>query len=453
MDIFVLALESCTRMNTLAIFPLTARVNSHAHLEIGGCDVVALAREYGTPLYIFDDQHLREQARRVRDAFQARWQNSLILYATKAYYSPYIARIFKDAGLGIDVTSEGEMAIARRVGLAPDKIYLHGNNKTPGEMHTALSLGVAHIIVDNLDEIDLLAQIAGELNVTPRVLLRLAPSIDPHTHRYMATGIAESKFGLPMQTGMAIQAARRVTQQPRLKLVGLHVHIGSQVFELEPYRDAVTALIDFAHELKDAIGFELSELDLGGGWGVAYTNEQQTLDVNHIAQTIIDSLVTQDVSRDTRLLFEPGRALLAQSAIALYTIGSIKEIRDVRTYVSVDGGMGDNIRPALYGAKYTARVANKMNDAPAMRASIAGRYCEQGDVLIDDVALPRVQPGDVVAIPNAGAYQIPMSSNYNLIPRPAVITVRDGNARIIRRRETIADMLACESDLESETSK
>lgn len=457
------------------IFSLTARINANNHLEIGGCDVVALAREYGTPLYIYDEQHLREQARRVRNAFQSRWQNSLILYATKAYYSPYLARIFKDAGLGIDVTSEGEMAIARRVGLAPDKIYLHGNNKTPGEIRAALSMGVDHIVVDNLDEIDLLAQIAGELNVTPRVLLRLAPAIDnarsrggtpntsftstehdralPHTHRYMATGVAESKFGLPLQTGMALEAARRVAQQPRLKLVGLHVHIGSQIFELEPYRDAVTALIDFAHELKDAIDFELQELDLGGGWGVAYTDEQQTLDVNHIAQTMIDSLVTHHASRDIRLLFEPGRALVAQSAVALYTVGSIKEIRDVRTYVSVDGGMGDNIRPALYGAKYTARVANKMNDAPTMRASIAGRYCEQGDLLIDEVALPRVNPGDLLAIPNAGAYQIPMSSNYNLIPRPAVIAVHNGNARIIRRRETITDMLACESDFESEISK
>lgn len=441
-------------MNHLTIFPQSACINATEHLEIGGCDVVALAREYGTPLYIYDDQHLREQARRVREAFQSRWHNSLILYATKAYYSPYVARIFKDAGLGIDVTSEGEMAIAQRVGLAPDKIYLHGNNKTPSEIRAALSRGINHIVIDNVDEIDLLAQIAGELNATPRVLLRLAPAIDPHTHRYMATGVAESKFGLPLQTGMALDAARRVAQQSRLKLVGLHVHIGSQVFELEPYRDAVTALIDFAHELTDAIGFELHELDLGGGWGVAYTDEQQTLAVESVAEAIVSALPDRRLpTADCRLLFEPGRALIAQAAVALYTVGSIKEIRGVRTYVSVDGGMGDNIRPALYGAKYTARVANQMHAAPAMRASIAGRYCEQGDLLIEDVALPRVNPGDLLAIPNAGAYQIPMSSNYNLIPRPAVIAVRDGKARIIRRRETLADMLACESDFEGETSK
>lgn len=435
-------------MNTLAIFPLTARINNNNHLTIGGCDVVDLACEYGTPLYIFDDEHLRTQARRVRQTFASRWRNSLILYATKAYYSPYLARIFKDAGLGIDVTSEGELEIARRVGLSPDKIYLHGNNKTPSEIRTALAMGVTHIIIDNLDEIDLLAQIAGELNVTPRVLLRLAPAIDPHTHRYMATGVAESKFGLPMQTGMALDAARLVTHHsPRLTLVGLHVHIGSQVFELEPYRDAVAALTDFAHELKDALGFELQELDLGGGWGVAYTDDQQTLAIESVADAIVSALTDRHLPPPTcQLLFEPGRALVAQSAIALYTVGAIKEIRGVRTYVSVDGGMGDNIRPALYGAKYTARVANRMHDAPTIRVAIAGRYCEQGDLLIEDVALPRVNVGDAIAIPCAGAYQLPMSSNYNLIPRPAVLAVRDGNARVIRRRETVEDMLRCEGD-------
>lgn len=408
--------------------------------------MVKLAREYGTPLYIFDDEHLRAQAQRVRQAFQSRWQNSLILYATKAYYSPYIARIFKDAGLGIDVTSEGELAIARRVGLDAAKIYLHGNNKTPAEIRAALSMGVTHIIVDNLDEIDLLARIADELNAPPRVLLRLAPAIDPHTHRYMATGIAESKFGLPMRTGMAIDAARLVAREKRLQLVGLHVHIGSQVFELEPYRDAVNALIDFAAELSDAIGFQLQELDLGGGWGVAYTNEQPTLDADDVAKTIVDSLITRQLSPATHLLFEPGRALVAQSAVALYTIGAIKDIAGTRTYVSVDGGMGDNIRPALYGAKYSAFVANRMHDAPVMRASIAGRYCEQGDILIEDANLPHVEVGDVIALPVAGAYQLPMASNYNLIPRPAVIAVRDGTVRLIRRRETIEDMLACEND-------
>ena len=436
----------------LDLFPLTARVNAHNHLEIAGCDVVDLAREFGTPLYIFDDAHLRARAAEIRDAFQTRGQNSLVLYATKAYYSPYIARLFKDAGLGIDVTSEGELEIARRVGLSPDKIYLHGNNKTPTEIRAALVLGVNHIVVDNLDEIELLARLADETRVTPRVLLRLAPAIDPHTHRYLATGIAESKFGLPMQTGAAMEAARRISQHAaRIALVGLHAHIGSQIFDLEPYRDTIVALTDFAQELASAIGFELQELDLGGGWGVPYTDEQGSLDVNVVADTIVSSIKNLKLENENlKLIFEPGRALVAQSAVAVYAVGSIKEIHGVRTYVSVDGGMGDNIRPALYGAQYTARVANKMNDAPTARVAIAGRYCEQGDILINEVALPRVSVGDLIAIPCAGAYQLPMASNYNLIPRPAVIAVRDGNARVIRRREAIEDMLRCETQFDDE---
>jgi diaminopimelate decarboxylase len=430
------------------IFPLTSRTNTLHHLEIGGCDVVTLAREFGTPLYVFDDEHLRARALEIRDAFQARWQNSLILYATKAYFSPYLARIYKDSGLGIDVTSEGELEIARRVDFPRSKVYLHGNNMTSAEIRAALAMGVEHVIIDNLDEIDLLERIAVELHAAPRVLLRLAPAIDPHTHRYLATGVAESKFGLSIATGDALRAACLVTRRsPHLLLVGLHVHIGSQIFELDPYRDAVAAVLKFAHELKDVIGFELEELDLGGGWGVAYTEEQRPLAIEEVANSIVSALRNSQFKiQNSKLLFEPGRTLIAQSAVALYTIGAVKEIPGVRTYVSVDGGMGDNIRPALYGAPYTARVANRMGEAPAQRVAIAGRYCEQGDILIEEVALPRVQAGDLIAIPCAGAYQIPMASNYNLIPRPAVIAVRDGEPRTIRRRETIDDMLRYEAN-------
>jgi diaminopimelate decarboxylase len=434
-------------MELETLFPLTARVNDENHLDIGGCDVVTLAREFGTPLYVFDDQHLRTRAQQVRQSFQARWSNSLVLYATKAYFSPYLARLFKEAGLGIDVTSEGELEIARRVDYPRDRIYLHGNNKTPAELRAALSMGVEHIVVDNLDEIELLARLATELGVTPRVLLRLAPAIDPHTHRYLATGVAESKFGLPLATGDALQAARLVrAHAPRLRLVGLHVHIGSQIFQLDPYRDAVTALLDFARMLSETLGVTLEEFDIGGGWGVAYKEGEQSVPVDAVADAIVAALAgKRALTEGARLLIEPGRALVAPSAVALYTVGGIKRIGDLRTYVSVDGGMGDNIRPALYGAQYTAFVANKMGDAPKMQVAIAGRYCEQGDILVEQVELPEVAVGDVIAIPCAGAYQIPMASNYNLIPRPAVVAVREGEAQLIRRRETIEDMLATES--------
>jgi len=432
------------------LFPLTARINARGHLEIGGCDAVELAREFGTPLYVFDEVHLRARATEMRDAFCARWHNTLVLYATKAYYSPYLARLFKEAGLGIDVTSEGELEIARRVGLEPDKIYLHGNNKTPAEIRAAFAQGVTHVVVDNLDEIELLAQLADEQRVTPRLLLRLAPAIDPHTHRHLATGIAESKFGLPIHTGAAMEAARRIAQHaPRLTLVGLHTHIGSQIFDLQPYRDAIATLCTFAAELHTTLGLECQELDVGGGWSVPYTEAQTPLAINHVAEAIVSSLTFHCArlkleTSNLKLIIEPGRALVAASAVALYTIGAVKEIRGVKTYVSVDGGMGDNIRPALYGAAYTARVANKMHAAPAQRVAIAGRYCEQGDILINDVELPHVARGDLLAIPVAGAYQLPMASNYNLIPRPAVIAVRDGRARVVRRRETIDDLLRCD---------
>ncbi len=464
--------------DSLRLFPRTARVNASNRLELGGCDVVALARAHGTPLYIFDEAHLRAQTRRVRAAFRAHLPNALILYATKAYFSPYVARLFQAEGLGLDVTSEAELEIARRIDFPRDRIYLHGNNKTPAEIRAAFAMGVEHIVVDNLDEVALLAHLAEEMNVRPRVLLRLAPNISaegsrgivnksfvstmgepaaPHTHRYLATGVAESKFGLPLGTGAALEAARLVTRHraaslrdsPRVTLVGLHVHIGSQIFDLAPYRDAVRAAMDFAAQLKSEIGFELQELNLGGGWGVAYTEEQTTLDVETVAQAMADALAAiRNPQSEIRYLFEPGRALIAQSAIALYTVGAVKDI-GVRTYVSVDGGMGDNIRPALYGARYTARVANRMNDARTRRAAIAGRYCEQGDILIDEVELPRVVPGDLIAMPVAGAYHLPMASNYNLIPRPAVLVVRDGQARVIRRRETVEDMLRCEVDFEN----
>lgn len=432
----------------LDLFPLTARVDTQDHLEIGGRDVVALAAEYGTPLYVFDEEHLRTRARDIREAFRKRLPSALILYATKAYFSPYLARLLMEEQLGLDVTSEGELEIARRVGYARNMIYLHGNNKTPAEIRAAFAMGVNHIVVDNLDEIALLARIAAEMNARPRVLLRLAPGIDPHTHKYLATSVTESKFGLPLATGDALKAARLVTRHsPHLTLAGLHVHIGSQIFDLQPYRDAIRAVMDFATELRDAVGFEFQELDLGGGWGVAYEKGQTPLEISRVANAIADELHESKFDNSQLAIrFEPGRALIAQSAIALYTVGSVKEIAGVRTYVSVDGGMGDNVRPALYGAKYTARVANRMDETPNLHVAIAGRYCEQGDILIQDVELPRVATGDLIAIPVAGAYQIPMASNYNLIPRPAVVAVRNGAARLVRRRETIADMLVCDEE-------
>ncbi len=427
---------------------MTAAANAADHLELGGCDTVELAREFGTPLYVFDEVTLRAQARRARDAFETRWNNSTLLYATKAYFSPFLADLYRDLELGLDVTSEGELEIARRADFDPARIYLHGNNKTHAEIRCALEMNVEHIVVDNPDEIPIIAALAHGLARSPRLLIRLSPDIDPHTHRYLTTGVADSKFGLGVANGEAERGYRAIARHSNLQVVGLHLHIGSQIFEVQAIVHALERALDLAADWRDRFGFELQELDIGGGWGVAYTPEQQSIPVDDLAENLCAALRagldTRALSPKVKLLLEPGRALIARAAVSLYRVGSIKTISAERTYASVDGGMGDNIRPALYGARYTARLANTFNAPTARAYAIAGRYCEQGDVLIDSIKLPTLERGDLLALPNAGAYQLPMASNYNLIPRPAVVLVRAGQARLLRRRETIDDMLACD---------
>lgn len=442
--------------------PITARVNNAHNLEIGGCDAEALAEEFGTPLYVFDLATLRSLAETASSACSKLWQDSTVLYATKAYFSPFLAELYKGLGVGLDVTSEAEIEIARRAGFSCEKIYLHGNNKTAAEIRSALSAGIEHLVVDNLDEIGLISLLANEIcaepvlardggpvrEMTPRLLIRLSPNIDANTHRYLTTGVADSKFGLGIANGAATRAFEEILYYPNLNLVGLHLHIGSQVFETERLSEALGVALDLAAEWRDRYGFALKELNLGGGWGVAYDESQNSLDIEQVLRILTDSLRegldSRGLDKNVRLVVEPGRALIARAAVALYRVGSIKESGGGRTYAAVDGGMGDNIRPALYGSPYNAFAANKM-DAPATRVyAIVGRYCEQGDVLIESARLPELRGGDLLAIPVAGAYQIPMASNYNLIPRPAVVVVDNTDAKLVRRRETIDDMLACE---------
>jgi diaminopimelate decarboxylase len=446
-------------MSWQTLFPITAKANAANHLELGGCDLVDLAREFGTPLYVFDEATLRAQAEQARGAFRARWSDSIVLYATKAYFSPFLARLFRGLGLGLDVTSGAEMELARREGFSGDMIYVHGNNKTAAEIRAAIEGGIDHLVVDNLDEIPIIAAQAQSYGRTPRLLLRISPDIDPQTHNYLKTGTAGGKFGLGIESGMAARALEEIRRNPRLRLVGLHVHIGSQVFEPDALVRAMIRCLDLAAEWRAQYDFELQELSLGGGWGVAYTETQESLSIDMLAERLCTALRAaleeRNLSSTLRLLVEPGRALVARAGVVLYRVGSIKsqipvgQVSDERIYAAIDGGMGDNIRPALYGAQYTARAANKWGTPAAQVYAIAGRYCEQGDVLIDAVALPRLEPGDLLAVPNAGAYQLPMASNYNLIPRPAVVVVKEGRAKLVRRRETIDDMLAC--DVETDT--
>ncbi|MBI4671455.1 MAG: diaminopimelate decarboxylase [Chloroflexi bacterium] len=435
------------------LFPFTARTNDAQHLEIGGCDVTELAAKFGTPLYVYDETTLRAQATRALVTFRAHWENVTLLYATKAYFAPFLARLYRELGLGLDVTSEGEIVIARRAGFDPNTIYVHGNNKSPDEIRAALAMGVTHFVVDNLDELPLLSSLASRHSpfAICALFIRLSPNIDAHTHRYMTTGVADSKFGLGIRNGMAERAAHEIAKYEKLQLVGLHFHIGSQVFDADALGDALNAVLDVAAEWRAKFNFELRELNIGGGWGVAYNDAQTTLDMETFAENttraLRDGLRARGLDEKLKLLAEPGRALIARAGVALYRVGSVKEIPGVRTYVALDGGMGDNVRPALYGAQYQAYLANRFAEPAAREYALAGRYCEQGDVLIERAPLPETRVGDLVAIPVAGAYQLPLASNYNLIPRPAVVVVQNGRARLVRRRETLEDMLACDVDV------
>jgi len=430
----------------LRLFPDTARINERGHLEIGGCDTVALAREYGTPLYVFCEETLRARCRAFRTAFTARHPDTLVLYAGKAYLGPALARLVQEEGLGLDAVSGGELAVARAVSFPPSRIYLHGNNKSEAELREALNYGVARIVVDNLYELDLLERLARELGVRQPVLIRVNPGVDPHTHAYTTTGVLDSKFGLPLATGQARQAVVRALRSPHLDLQGLHFHLGSPIFETEPYRVAMERVLAFAGEMRGE-GLDLRELSPGGGFAVAYLPEDEPPTPDAYAEAIVGAL-REGCQRHAlplpRLVVEPGRAIVGPAGVALYTVGAVKAIPGVRTFVAVDGGMGDNIRPALYGARYSALCASRADASPQGPVTLVGRYCESGDVLVRDWPMPPLEPGDLVALACAGAYAPAMASNYNLNPRPAILFVRGGQARLVRRRETYADLLACD---------
>jgi diaminopimelate decarboxylase len=428
--------------NKLALFPLTTQILHH-HLFVGGCDTIELAKEYGTPLYVFDEQTLRSKCQEFITEFTKCYQDTLVTYASKAFLNQAIARIINEEGLGLDVVSGGELSVARLVKFPPEKIHFHGNNKTPEEIQLALKLGVGRFIVDNFYELELLDNLAGQAHIKQKILLRLAPGIDAHTHRHTTTGILDSKFGFPLANGQAGIAVEKALSSTNLNLIGFHCHLGSPIFETSPYELAIERVLHFTKEMKDKYGFNLAEFSPGGGFAVQYVANTPVLKVKDYAQAITSTLIntaTQLLLEQPRLIIEPGRAIVAQAAVAIYTVGAIKDIPDIRKYICIDGGMGDNIRPALYEAKYEALVANKMEEVESVKASIAGKYCESGDILARDIFLVPVAPGDIIAMPVAGAYAIPMSSNYNLVPRPVIVIVKNGKSRIIRKRESYQDL-------------
>lgn len=433
------------RIAELALFPLTAEVNEKGHLIIGSCDSVKLAEEFDTPLYVFDEFSLRHKCAEFKTEFGERYPDTAVVYASKAFTNQALLSILNEEGLGLDVVSGGEMSIARSVDFPMDRVLFHGNNKSAEEIGLALEWRVGRIVVDNFQELNMLAEIAGERGCVPDILLRLSPGVDPHTHKYNTTGIIDSKFGFTLSTWD--EAVASAMEAPNLNLVGLHFHLGSLLFEIEPYQVAIGIVLDFAAAMKQKYGFELRELDIGGGFAVQYTLDAPAPPLSAYAEVIATAVTSKCRGLKLslpRLIIEPGRAIVGQAGMALYRVGVVKEIPGVRCYVSVDGGMGDNIRPALYSSRHEAIVANKVSAKEGKEVTVAGKFCESGDILIRDINLPTVTSGDIIAIPDCGAYCIPMASNYNASLKPAVVLVREGKARLIRRRETFADLTRCD---------
>ena len=430
------------------VFPESAAINGQGHLLIGGCDVVELAQDetFGTPLYIFDEEMLRSRCSLFIQEFRNRHPDTTVVYACKAYINLALARIFMEEGLGLDVVSGGELAVARAVDFPPQAVYFHGNNKSCQELEEALAWNIGRIVLDSFHELDLVDRLAQKAGKVQDILVRISPGIDPHTHAHTTTGILDSKFGFPIQTGQAQEAIRLALRSPNLKLVGLHFHLGSPVFDLEPYKAAMEVVLNLASVFREE-GLTLQELSPGGGFAIAYTRDDDPPDIGDYAEALVSSMVTTCRTLGMpppRLVVEPGRAIVGPAGVALYKVGAVKDIPGVRKYVSVDGGLGDNVRPALYGAAYEAVAAGKMNVEPSDRVTIAGKFCESGDVLVRNVLLPSLEPGDVIAIPAAGAYCLSMASTYNHNPRPPVVLVKRGVARLIRHRESYQDMMSCD---------
>jgi len=424
------------------LFPVTYRVNAAGHIEVGGCDLVELAHRHGTPLYVYDEATVR---RRASEYMAAMGSSGQVLYSAKAFASPQFLRVVAEEGLGLDVVSAGELNLALKSGFPRDRIHFLGNNKSVDDLRAAQAAG-ATIVIDGDHEFDLLREVVPE-GGRAQVMLRLSPGVRPDTHDHISTGQLDSKFGFSIESGAARTAVEKALGHTRLELVGLHSHIGSQIFALRAYEQAMEIMLGLLVELKTELAYEPRKLGAGGGLGIAYTHRDDPPTPREFVETVRHAMVAGCGRRELKvpeLIVEPGRSIAGPAGVALYTVGSIKDIPGIRRYVAVDGGMGDNIRPKLYGARYEAFLASDPDRAHDGKVTIAGKYCESTDILITDIDMPALQPGDVIAVPAAGAYCLAMASNYNGMPRPEVLMLRDGEARVMRRRETLEDLVAAE---------
>ncbi|WP_027417242.1 diaminopimelate decarboxylase [Aneurinibacillus terranovensis] len=422
----------------------TSRINQYGHLEIGGCDTTELARKYGTPLYVYDEALIREKCRSYVQAFNGTGFSFQVAYASKAFLCMAMCELIADEGLSLDVVSGGELYTALKAGFPAERIHFHGNNKTPDELAFALDAGIGCFVVDNFFELEILHDLAYQRGKRVPILLRLTPGIEAHTHDYISTGQDDSKFGFTISNGQALHAVKNALNKPFYKWLGIHSHIGSQIFETAGFVGAVEVLGKFLQTVRNETGYTAEVLNLGGGFGIRYTEEDDPLPLGHYVKAITDEVRSQFNALEYPLpsiWIEPGRSIAGEAGTTLYQVGSIKDIPGIRKYVAIDGGMTDNIRPALYQAKYEAMLANRGRDEATDVVSIAGKCCESGDMLIWDCELPETRPGDLLAISCTGAYGYSMANNYNRIRRPAVIFVKNGEAQVVVQRETYDDLI------------
>tara|TARA_Y100000817_G_C16829442_1_gene532781 strand:+ start:90 stop:1418 length:1329 start_codon:yes stop_codon:yes gene_type:complete len=432
--------------NGSELFPNNSFVNDMNNISISGIDLKDLAEEFGTPLYVYDEETIIGTIKDFQDSFTNEIEDSIISYSTKAFSNPYILNLLNNQNMSIDVVTGGELAVAKHVKFDPKRINFHGNNKSILELSEAVDYGINHITIDSFNEIDNLKNIAEDKSIIQDIMLRVSPSIDPHTHLLTTTGILDSKFGFSIETGDAEKAIEQIMKIKSLNLLGLHFHLGSPIFELEPYSEAIDYVYKFASDMKKKYEFEMLEFSPGGGFAIGYLPQKKPLSIQEYAKTICNSIKEScdkygfDIPKIT---LEPGRALIGRAGVSIYRVGSIKKIPSVRNYISVDGGMGDNIRPALYGSEYSVFSITKVNQKDnLLKSTVSGKFCESGDILAKDVMLPNPQINDLLALPASGAYNLAMASNYNMQTRPAVVVIKDKKPLLIRRRETYEDLLS-----------
>ncbi|NMB33789.1 MAG: diaminopimelate decarboxylase [Clostridium sp.] len=425
--------------------PEALKINEKNHLEIGGCDCVDLVNEYGTPIYVLDEESIRQNCRSYKKAIDDYYGgNGLVLYASKALCTMAVCKIIQQEGLGLDVVSGGELYTAIKSGFPMKKVYFHGNNKTEDELVLAIDNDIGRIVVDNYSELKQINEIALRKGKIVDISFRIRPGVEAHTHDAIQTGQIDSKFGVAIEDGEALDIINKAAKMANVSVSGLHCHIGSQIFDVKPFKAAATIMIRFIAKIKETIGLEINELNLGGGYGVKYTNEDNSIKYENFIESVSKVIATEcnkEGITPPYMVLEPGRSIIASAGITLYRVGNIKDIKGIRKYIAIDGGMTDNPRYALYQSKYDMVIANRANAPRVEKVTIAGKCCESGDLLAKDIMMPKIKEQDILAVFSTGAYNYSMSSNYNRIPRPPIILVKNKKARLIVKREDYEDIV------------